>query len=815
MKQKFLRTALGLLLFLAASGVMYAQPLAGSGATTDISCYGLCTGAIDLTITGGVTPYSFDWSNGAATEDVTGLCAGSYDVTVTDASGGGTPVFDWTYAITATNHTVLAQAAMGTFTVNGMPLDTGDVIGVFYDQAGTPACGGYLVWDGAGSAVTAWGADAPADNGFQANEAFTWKVWRVSDGAVVNMTATYLPVMPNQGNFAVNGMSGLFTLTGTYTPTSAASITLNFFINEPAELVVTETISDYSGYNVSANGATDGSINLAVTGGTAPYTFNWSNSSTAQSLTNLGAGTYDVSVLDANGCSFTGSWTLTEPPSTAPLAGSGVTTDLSCYGICTGEIDLTITDGVPPYAFEWSNGSTMEDLTGLCAGTYDVTVTDGTGGGTAVFDWTYAITATNHTILAQAAMGTFTVNGMPLDTGDVIGVFYDQAGTPACGGYLVWDGAGSAVTAWGADLPADNGFMANEAFSWKVWRVSDGQVVDMVATYLPVMPNQGTFAVNGMSGLFSLSGTYTPSVASSLNLSFTISEPAELVVTGTVSDYSGYSVSANGATDGSIDLTVAGGTAPYTFNWNNSATAEDLANIGAGTYSVTVLDANGCSFDDSWTLTEPPAVTPLAATGVETMVSCNAACDGEIDLTITDGVPPYEVIWSNGATTEDLTGLCAGTYDATITDASGGPIPPFSWTYAITATNHTILAQAASGTFTVNGLPLDIGDVIGVFYDQAGSPACGGYLVWDGVGSAVTAWGADAPADNGFQANEAFSWKVYRVSDGSVVDMTPTYLPIMPNQGNFAVNGMSGLASLTGTYTPPPVGFEVNLSFTI
>ncbi|MCF8370299.1 MAG: T9SS type A sorting domain-containing protein [Bacteroidales bacterium] len=640
MKQKFLRSTFGLLFFLAVSSLMYAQP-----------------------------------SN-------------------------------WYFTNTGANHTVLLQT--GVVTISGNPIAINDVVGVFYDSAGTMACGGYAVWDAAaaagGTAVTAWGSEAGVDNGFQANEVFTWKLYQALTGQIIEMAATYLP-FPNLGTYTTNGTSGLATLSGT-------AVTL-------------------------------------------------------------------------------------------PFSGSGVATDLTCYGTCNGAIDLTIVGGTPPYNFTWSNGDSTEDLSGLCGGTYDVTVTDASGGGTPTFNWTYFNTGSNQTILLQP--NTITVNGLPLDNGDVVGVFYDSAGTPDCCGYTVWAGVTSAITAWGSEAGLDNGLQAGETFMWKVWKASDGAVVDMVGNVVPT----NTYVTNGTSVLMSLTGTYTPTTSASLNFSFTIVEPAEMVVTDVLSNYSGYNVSAGGATDGSIDLSITGGTLPYTYTWSNGASTEDLTNIGAGPYSVTVLDGNGCAYYNNWVLSEPPTIDPLAAVGVATMVSCNAVCDGSIDLTITDGIPPYEVIWSNGATTEDLSALCAGTYDVTITDASGPTVGPMPWDYFNTGANHSILIQP--GTVTINNLPLEIGDVIGVFYDSAGTIDCCGFTYWTGNNAAISAWGSEAGLDNGLQAGETFIWKVWKAVDGTVVDMIGNVVPT----NTYVTNGTSVLISMTGSYIPPSAGFEVIQSYTI
>ncbi len=165
----------------------------------------------------------------------------------------------------------------------------------------------------------------------------------------------------------------------------------------------------------------------------------------------------------------------------------------------------------------------------------------------------------------------------------------------------------------------------------------------------------------------------------STSSSFTLTEPALLVSSGVAATYvCGTNVCCNGANDGSINLTVTGGAdcVAYTFNWSNGATTEDVSNLTAGNYSVTITDANGCSTSSSFTLTEPALLVSsgVAATYVcGTNVSCNGANDGSINLTVTGGADcvAYTFNWSNGATTEDVSNLTAGNYSVTITDANG------------------------------------------------------------------------------------------------------------------------------------------------
>ena len=127
-------------------------------------------------------------------------------------------------------------------------------------------------------------------------------------------------------------------------------------------------------------------------------------------------------------------------------------------------------------------------------------------------------------------------------------------------------------------------------------------------------------------------------------------------------------VSCNGDADGSVDLTVSGGTLPYNYVWSNSATTEDISGLSSGTFNVVVTDANGCTATDSVTINESAAISTSI---ISTDVTCNGGYDGSADLTVSGGTAPYAFIWSNSATTEDMVNLSSGTYTVTVTDANG------------------------------------------------------------------------------------------------------------------------------------------------
>ncbi len=139
---------------------------------------------------------------------------------------------------------------------------------------------------------------------------------------------------------------------------------------------------------------------------------------------------------------------------------------------------------------------------------------------------------------------------------------------------------------------------------------------------------------------------------------------------------------ANGAV---VDLAIAGGRAPYTFNWSTGATTEDITNVSEGNYTVTVSDAHNCTTADT-AVVEP--YTPLSISVAVTNVSVVGASDGAINLTVTGGSAPYNFVWSNGSSSEDLINIPAGDYTVTVTDFAGSCVKTTS--ASVTATDTPI-----------------------------------------------------------------------------------------------------------------------------
>ncbi len=187
-----------------------------------------------------------------------------------------------------------------------------------------------------------------------------------SDTATVSFTQTVDFSTPGAYTLEIygNSIAELFT----------CNDTAMFTFQVPVPILIAGTVDS----TVSCNGLSDGGVSVSVGGGTAPYSYLWNNADTTSSLTGVGAGSYTVTITDANGCTAADTLVVTEP---TPIVISLTNTDVNCYGDATGESSATggISGGTAPYTYDWSNGGTSEEITGLTAGDYTVTVTDANG----------------------------------------------------------------------------------------------------------------------------------------------------------------------------------------------------------------------------------------------------------------------------------------------------------------------------------------------------------------------------------------------------------------------------------------------------
>ncbi|MFN7326669.1 MAG: Ig-like domain-containing protein, partial [Chitinophagales bacterium] len=611
------------------------QQLTASITVTNNPCFGDSEGILDLSVTGGTSPYSYDWSTTATTQDLINMAASASPFTVTVTDGNG---------CTTTTSASLSTPADLQLSANTLDLD----------------CYGVLE-----------GSIELLPTGGTGNKSYLWSNG-VTTKDLADLAAGSYTVVVTDGNGC----------------TKSASYT----ITSPDELLITDNITDLVCFNIPTGG-----IALSITGGTAPLQFNWSNSSTTQDLTTLSAGEYSLTITDNNGCTKeTGPYVVQEPEE---LVIAGAITPVACNGEMTGEINISVTGGTGSITYSWASGSTLEDLTGLSSGTYSLTVTDGSlCQTTASFEvtepdeLTVAFTSTdvsckganNGSIVSVISGGVqpFTLNWSNGSSNhDIMGL------VPATYTLTVTDN--NMCTTVSAKIIAEpDELIVNSVYQNNLCAgASLGEIT------LSPQGGNGNFQYSWSNGSTAsmLTGltadTYTVTVTDSKSCTsvvpFTLTDPTRLEVNVTYTD-----VSCAAGLDGTIQLSVSGGVGPYTYLWNTAATDQNLSGLGSGNYEVTVQDQNNCTIGLSVSLMEPEE---LAATAVVTDNRCKDSGDGSINLTVTGGTLPYQFLWSSGETSEDISSLGDGTFAVTITDAEG-----CSKQYSFTVNEPIVLSATTS-----------------------------------------------------------------------------------------------------------------------
>ncbi len=679
----------------AGNAVVVSEPavLVHTAVTQNASCDNVFDGSITVNATGGTTPYAYSLNGGPSQPGnvFSGLSDGTYTILITDANGctdGGTEVIDTAYAVYAS---LVSQTPVscfggvdGTVTVQltgGLPPYSYSINGIQFVPSPTftgLASGNYVVTLRDSKGCTDFvSVTVTQPNQLQA------QIDSVANIGCSGATTGAIYITVSGGNAPYNflwsnsatteDITGLAA--GTYnvaiTDAKGCTASVGATISQPLPLFL--NIASFQ--NLSCYNDSTGSIDVTANGGVPPYSFAWSNGATTEDVFGLLPNTYTVVVTDANGCQQTISQVITEP---TQLSSSVTSTQVLCAGAASGAVDLTVTGGTLPYNYVWSNGATSEDLSGVAGGLYTVIVYDANG-----------CSITNSTTVTEPAPITVSLvktdvlcNGDSTASIDITvnggtpvityawsnGAVTEDLSLLPAGNYSVTITDGNSCTATaGATISQPAGLVLNAtpvnvSCAGGANGAVDVTVQGGVFPYTYAWSNSATTEdINGLSG-----GTYTVSVTDangcSLTASFTITEPTAITSTLT-----GTNVTCFGAANGSIDLTAAGGTAPYTYLWNTFQTVEDLSGISGGTYFVIITDANGCTRNDSVVITEAPA---LVLNLVVTNVICNGAATGAIDLTVNGGAPTYTYLWNNNATSEDLTGLIAGTYSVVVTDAA-------------------------------------------------------------------------------------------------------------------------------------------------
>lgn len=674
--------------FSACAAVVSCAVLTVNTTVSNIPCFGGNTGNVSAAVSGGATPYTFIWSNGGNTPTISNLVANTYTVTVTEAR-----------SCTASATAVVTQPSALTLSIAtvGVPCFGGNT-----GSATANPGGGVLpytyAWSSGQTAQTATNLSAGVytvtvrdrNNCSIVRSAtvtqptaltLAFDVQQVScaggaNGSIFANPSGGAPPYTFQwsngqtAQTAINLVAGVYSLT--LRDRNNCVLTQSATITQPNPLVVGLTIQ-----NALCAGGNAGSIAATATGGTPPYSFAWSNGQIGPTATNLPAGTYTVTLTDGADCTTARSGTVNQPP---PLGLSIAVQNVACFGGSTGSATANPTGGNPPYTYVWNNGQTSRTATNLIAGTYTVTLRDNNN----------CSTVQNATVGQPANLSVTIMAQNPTCFGGSNG----SATATAAGGVspytYAWSNGQATRTA--TNLVA-GAYIVTVTDTNGCTRTATANVGQPTALDLSMgSTHQSAVGVNNGTASASVSGgtpgyTYvwsnggsTPAISNLAPGTYTVTvtdtRGCTIVGSATVNPFvcSGLSVTVvtgnalcNGTPTGTASATPSGSSA-YTYTWSTGATTQNIANLAAGTYTVTLRDGAGCSTTANGVVGQPSALTLSISTQNP---NCFGGINGSATATPGGGIAPYTYAWSNGQTTQTAANLVAGAYVVTLTDTNG------------------------------------------------------------------------------------------------------------------------------------------------
>ena len=670
---------------------------ASLGSTINVSCHGGNNGSITINASGGTMPYTYHWTSTISNTNNTqgGLAAGSYVITVIDASGCQTTVPDnitqpAPFSPNVTTTSTLCGASTGTAKV----IETGGTPNYTYnwsnalgtaDSIKNVAAGTYTltITDNKGCLDTV-PVTISNTGGVTAVLGGTTNVTcpgGTNGSITVNASNGTMPytyhwgIATNTNNTQAGFGAGNYVIT--VTDNAGCITTVAATINQPAAFAhLTSTVSTTCNTN-------NGSAKVIESGGTPNYTYNWSNAlGTADSIMNVGPGTYTLSITDASGCPDVATVTVAAIPPVVAVLGN--TTVVTCNGGNDGSITINASSGTMPYTYHWGGATTtVNTQSGFAAGSYTITVTDsnncsatvpatigqpapisaiptvvnvtcngGTNGsvglavsggnGTYTYQWT-------NTTQTTPVITNLTANTYNVTVTDIKGCQKDTFATVI------------QPTPFNISFPT----VINDSCSYGAQGSATVLVSGSTPGYTYLWSNASTSIT--ITGL--VPGIYTVTVSDTnhctASSTITISAPSAIVINPTATP-----VSCHNDSNGTASLNVSGGTPGYTYLWNIDSITSSISNLYPGTYSVVVTDNWGCTASMSSIIVNNPSVLTVSA--AVTPQSCSSRIDGGVSLTPSGGTPFYNYQWSPVASSNAfISGVSAGTYFYTVTDNNG------------------------------------------------------------------------------------------------------------------------------------------------
>jgi gliding motility-associated-like protein len=645
-----------------------------------------------IEVSGGVANYNMNYPAvcGATQNAQAFCCVGDIQFPVTSLTMNGTNApFTWNWW----NYVNVATTENVGQTTSNFNLNTGGdcfnlcVVGMYWQTTTCSTCplqSANLSVAATSTLATCSACDGSATANPSPAGTYTYS-WNPS--GQTTQTATNLCA----GTYTVTVTGGCLTATTTITVGNNSTLT--------ASLAQTD---------VFCNGGSTGSATVTPAGGLGPYTYSWAPSGgNAATASGLSVGSYTCTITDANGCTYFQVATITQPP------GMNITmtnVDVLCNGQSNGSSTAAVTGGAPNYTYAWSpTGGNAASATNLAGGNYTLTVTDANG-------------------CAQTQPVTINEPAPLLDSMSVINV-----GCSATGSATAWTSGGTGpytyqwqdfstsstdnnltVGSYTVLITDANGCsLVDTATITSVSAITSTQTVTNITCFgagngsATVTPSGGTAPYtyfwsptggNNATATGLSAGQYTVTITDAngcqSTATVTVVEPSLLTSTSSSSN-----VSCNGGSDGTGTVTPAGGTPGYTYAWAPSGSGSTAQGLTAGSYTITVSDANGCVTTQTITITQPSALIA--------QVVNDSVCYGtpsQISASASGGVAPYTYSWSNGPTTQvDNINITSTTsFTVTITDANSCTNTGVATVFVNPLPVASITTNAINGIYTVD-----------------------------------------------------------------------------------------------------------------
>ena len=659
---------------------------------TPVSCFGFSDGSVNITVSGGVPAYSFLWSNGAATEDISNLLAGQFALTAFDANNC---VIRDTFAVT--------EPTLLSATINSSPvICKGDSTGSASVSVNGGTSAYSFVWQPYGS-VDSVSQNLIAGNYtctvIDVNSCSTSVSATITEPSLLTASVSTVgaPCSGNGGSASVNANGGVpgysyLWLPVNDTASTALSLTAGIYTvivtdaNACAD-TLTANVQNIDGPTVSVSatgsvtcfGLSNGSALADTSGGAAPLSVVWTPlGGTQVSADSLSAGTYTITVSDANGCIAVSSTTVIEPPLLTTTI-SGV--DVLCNGQAEGVASVQANGGIGNYQYAWlPAGGSFSQADSLFAGTYSVVVMDAN-----------SCADTAQVTIQEPSALIISLTATATTCGESNGLVQAQVIGGISGYQYLWNPGGatsSALTSVTAGtytctvadannctitqtilVPASSPASASISSTSNVscFGLSDGSAAVSASGVAPVSYSWIPLGGNASTVSNLTAGTYFCIVTDSTNcvdsVQVNITEPSDISIASSFTNAACFNQSS-----GLAVVQASGGTPLYSFNWIPSGGTFALAtNLGAGTYTCVVTDANSCKDSISLTISEP---SQLSLSLSATLINCYNPST-TITSSASGGTPNYSYQWQPAGTGSNPSGLSAGTYTLSLTDSLG------------------------------------------------------------------------------------------------------------------------------------------------